>query len=55
MNVGTVFGHRFAWRYRPVNRLRTLDGVRRLRNVGLRWLFVHADSTATILPEDQLC
>ena len=37
--------------YWCVDRLRTPDDVRRLRNVGLWWLFVHADAAATTIPE----
>jgi hypothetical protein len=55
MNVGTIFGDRFTGRYRLVDGLRTLDDVRGLRNIGLRWLFMHAESAATSLPEEQLC
>jgi hypothetical protein len=55
MNVRTIFRYWFTGRYRPVDRLRTFDDVGRLRNVWLRWLFVHADPAATILPEHRLC
>jgi hypothetical protein len=55
MNVRTIFRYRFTGRYRPVYWLRPLDGVWRLRDVWLRWLFVHADSAATTLPEDGCC
>ena len=50
MNVRTIFRLRLARGHRLVHRLRTLDGVWRLRHIGFRRLFLHTAAVATYLP-----
>ena len=50
MNVRTLFGVQFSRRYGFIHGLRTLDGVWRLWDVGLRRLLLHTVRIATYLP-----
>ena len=50
MNVGAILGLGLTGRNRFIYRLRTLHGVRRLRHIGFRRLFLHAVIFATYLP-----
>lgn len=50
MNVRSILGDGLPRRHRFVHRVRPLDDVRRLRNIGLRWMFEHASAGATCTP-----